>query len=99
MSKNKPKVWVLIRRYEWEDQGNQTEYCDTFVFAKKESALAKARSLVRSDLKKYGDGTKAVATKEIMNMEWEFEGKFPRHLVQLTDSDNVVYELYRRTIG
>lgn len=93
------KVWVLIRRYEWEDQSQQTEYCDTFVFASRYGAVRKAASLLRADMRRYGDG---VTSPDIRNEEKamlaDFRSEFPRHIVQLTDGSNVVYELYGRGV-
>lgn len=95
-----PKVWILIRRYEWESQAQQTEYCDTFVFTSRRSAIRKAASLLRTDERKYGCGaTPSDIRTEEKEMLAHFRSKFPRHLVQLTDYDNVVYELYRREIS
>lgn len=96
----KPKVWVLVRRYEWEDQSNQTEYCDTFVLGSWTAAVRKAALLMRSDLRRHGDGVTVPDLRcEEKAMLADFRSEFPRHLVQLTDGDDVVYELYRRTIG
>lgn len=95
--RNRP-VWILIRRYEWEDQAQQTEYCDTFAFGSFAGACEKAQSLLRLDLKNYGDGVTANPKQEVIDMLTAFKSQFPSHLVQLTDSDNVVYELYRREV-
>ena len=89
------KVWVLVRRYEWEDQSNQTETCDVFAFARFRTAVAKAGKLLKADVMKYGNGDNADAMSEAAQMEYAFSSKYPRHLVQLTNGDNVVYELYQ----
>lgn len=91
-------VWVLIRRYEWEDQAQQTECCDTFAFGGFVDACKKAQSLLRSDLKNYGERGTANLKREATDMLVAFTSRTPRHLVRLTDGDNVVYELYRREV-
>lgn len=93
------KVWVLIRRYELEDNAQQTEYCDTFVFTNWTNAIRKAASLLRADIKTHGQGfTQSDVRIEEKAMLANFRTKFPRHLVQLSFGDNVVYELYRKGV-
>lgn len=93
------KVWILIRRYEWESQAQQTEYCDTFVFTRRSSAIRKAASLLRSDVSIFGCGfTPSDIRTEEKAMLAAFRTKFPRHLVDLNDGDNVVYELSHREV-
>ena len=93
------KVWVLIRRYEWEDQAQRAEYCDTFVFLSFGDAVRKAASLMRADIRKHGwRACGADLRIEEKAMLADFRTEFPRHLVQLTDGDNVVYELYKRSV-
>lgn len=97
--KRGPKVWVLIRRYELEDNAQQTECCDTFVFTNWTNAVRKAASLLRSDIKTHGQGfTQSDVRIEEKVMLANFRSKFPRHLVQLSFGDNVVYELYRKGV-
>ena len=97
--KRGPKVWVLIRRYELEDNAQQTEYCDTFVFTNWANAVRKAASLLRADIKTHGQGfTQSDVRIEEKVMLTNFRSKFPPHLVQLTFGDNVVYELYRKGV-
>ena len=94
-----PKVWVLIRRYELEDNAQQTECCDTFVFTNWTNAVRKAASLLRADIKTHGQGfTQSDVRIEEKAMLANFRTKFPRHLVQLSFGDNVVYELYRKGV-
>lgn len=83
------KVWVLVRRYD------KTEVCEVFAFARFRTAVARARKLLKADVMKYGNGDNADAMLEAAQMEYAFSSKCPWHLVQLTDGDNVVYELYR----
>lgn len=95
----KPKVWVLVRRYELEDNAQQTECCDTFVFTNWTNAVRKAASLLRTDIKTHGQGfTPSDVRIEEKVMLANFRTKFPRHLVQLSFGDNVVYELYRKGV-
>ena len=95
-----PKVWILIRRYELEDNAQQTECCDTFVFTNRTNAVRKAASMLRADIKTHGQGfAQSDMRIEEKAMLANFRTKFPRHLVQLSFGDNVVYELYRRSIG
>lgn len=93
------KVWVLIRRYEWAEQAQQTECCDTFVFMSRFGAVRKAASLLRADMRKYGYWTASSGVSdEEKAMLADFRTDFPQHLVQLSDCDNVVYELYERAV-
>lgn len=94
-------VWVLIRRYEWEDQSQQTEYCDTFVFETKRDAIDKAASLLRGDMQLCGErGVEAWKRAAVdLRVTLYTNREFPRHLVQLTDGDNVVFELYQRKVN
>lgn len=94
-------VWVLIRRYEWEDQSQQTEYCDTFVFETKRDAIDKAASLLRGDMQRDGErGVEAWKRAAVdLRVTLYTNREFPRHLVQLTDGDNVVFELYQRKVN
>ena len=95
-----PRVWVLIRRYELEDNAQKTDCCDTFVFTNRTNAVRKAASLLRADIKTHGQGfAQSDVRVEEKAMLADFRTKFPRHLVQLSFGDNVVYELYRRSIG
>lgn len=97
--KRGPKVWVLIRRYEWEDNAQQTESCDTFVFTSWCGVARKAVSLLRADIKTNGTRfTPSDIRIEEKDMLANFRSKFPRHLVQLSNGDNVVYELYRKGV-
>lgn len=97
--RREPRAWVLVRRYEWEDNSQQTEFCDTFVFPNLHSACRKAASLLRADMRRYGDGVTSPDIRiEEKAMFTDFRSKFPRHIVKLTDGDNVVYELYRRGV-
>lgn len=92
------KVWVLVRRYEWEAQSNQTKYCDTFVFGKKADALLKAETLCRTDMRRHGFPAENVRT-ELDELRTDLGNReFPIHLTQLTDADNVVFELYRKAV-
>ena len=97
--KRGPKVWVLIRRYELETHAQQTEFCDTFVFTRFLDAIRKASSLLKADMKSY-----RFTPSDIRNEEKEmlsalrFNPSFPRHIVQLSFGDNVVYELYRKGV-
>ena len=97
--KRGPKVWVLIRRYELETHAQQTEFCDTFVFTRFLDAIRKASSLLKADMKSY-----RFTPSDIRNEEKEmlsalrFNQSFPRHIVQLSFGDNVVYELYRKGV-
>ena len=94
-----PKVWVLIRRYELEDNAQQTECCDTFVFTNRANAVRKAVSLLRADIKTHGQGfAQSDVRIEEKAMLANFRTKFPRHLVQLTFGDSVVYELCRKGV-
>lgn len=94
-----PKVWVLIRRYELEDNAQQTECCDTFVFTNRTDAVRKAASLLRADIKTHGQGfAQSDVRVEEKAMLADFRTKVPRHLVQLSFGDNVVYELYRKGV-
>ena len=94
-----PKVWVLIRRYELEDNAQQTECCDTFVFTNRTNAVRKAASLLRADIKTHGQGfAQSDVRVEEKAMLANFRTKFPRHLVQLSFDDSVVYELYRKGV-
>ena len=94
-----PKVWVLIRRYELEDNAQKTDCCDTFVFTNWTDAVRKAASLLRADIKAHGRGfTQSDVRVEEKAMLADFRTKFPRHLVQLSFGDNVVYELYRKGV-
>ena len=94
------RVWVLVRRYELEDNAQQTECCDTFVFTNWTNAIRKAASLLRADIKTHGRGfTPSDIRIEVEAMLANFRTKFPRHIVQLSFGDNVVYELCRRSIG
>ena len=95
----KPKVWVLIRRYELEDNAQQTECCDTFVFTNRTNAVRKAASLLRADIKTHGQGfAQSDVRIEEKVMLANFRTKFPRHLVQLSFGDSVVYELCRKGV-
>ena len=94
-----PKVWVLIRRYELENNAQQTECCDTFVFKNRADAVRKAASLLRADIKTHGQGfAQSDVRIEEKVMLADFRTKFPRHRVQLSFGDNVVYELYRKGV-
>ena len=94
-----PKVWILIRRYELENNAQQTECCDTFVFTNWTNAIRKAVSLLRADIKAHGQGfTQSDVRIEEKAMLANFRTKFPRHLVQLSFGDNVAYELYRKGV-
>ena len=94
-----PKVWILIRRYELENNAQQTECCDTFVFTNWTNAVRKAASLLRADIKTHGQWfTQSDVRIEEKVMLANFRTKFPRHLVQLSFGDNVVYELYRKGV-
>lgn len=94
-----PKVWVLIRRYELEDNAQKTDCCDTFVFTNWTDAVRKAASLLRADIKTHGRGfTQSDVRIEEKAMLADFRTKFPRHLVQLSFGDSVVYELYRKGV-
>ena len=95
------RVWVLIRRYEWEDQSQQTEYCDTFVFETKRDAVDKAASLLRGDMRRHGEcGVEAWKRAAVDLRVTLYDNRVsPRHLVQLTDGDNVVFELYQRKVN
>lgn len=97
--KRGPKVWILIRRYELEDNAQKTDCCDTFVFTNWTDAVRKAASLLRADIKTHGRGfTQSDVRIEEKAMLANFRTKFPRHLVQLSFDDNVVYELYRKGV-
>ena len=94
-----PKVWILIRRYELEDNAQQTECCDTFVFTNRTNAVRKAASMLRADIKTHGQGfAQSDVRIEEKAMLADFRTKFPRHLVQLTFGDSVVYELCRKGV-
>ena len=97
--KRGPKVWILIRRYELEDTAQKTDCCDTFVFTNWTDAVRKAASLLRADIKTHGRGfTQSDVRIEEKAMLADFRTKFPRHLVQLSFGDSVVYELYRKGV-
>ena len=94
-----PKVWVLIRRYELEDNAQKTDCCDTFVFTNRTNAVRKAASMLRADIKTHGQGfAQSDVRIEEKAMLANFRTKFPRHLVQLTFGDSVVYELCRKGV-
>lgn len=94
-----PKVWVLVRRYEWEANAQQTECCDTFVFTSRRGAVRKAASLLRADMGTHGGGfTPSDVGNEERAMLADFRSRFPRHIVQLSQGGNVVYELYGRGV-
>lgn len=92
-------VWILVRRYEWEDQSNETEYCDVFPFWSRADAISKAKSLLKADMKKHASlGTESYA-EEANALAKDLASKyFPKHLTELTDGDDVVFELYRKPV-
>ncbi|MCF0232907.1 MAG: hypothetical protein HUJ63_11775 [Enterococcus sp.] len=94
----KRKVWVLTRRYEWDDQGGQTESVDVHVFEDRKSAVEAAKRMLFSDMKNYGyRGTRQFkAYVAALESRFRKSGTFLDH--ELSDGDNVVYELYRRTV-
>ena len=92
-------VWVLIRRYEWGTDAQQTKSCDTFVFTGRVAAVRKAASLLKADMRTFGRGfTPSEARKEGKAMAADLCSRFHRHTVRLSESDNVVYEMYRREV-
>ena len=92
-------MWVLIRRHELEDNAQKTDCCDTFVFTNWTNAVRKAASLLRADIKAHGRGfTQSDVRIEEKAMLADFRTKFPRHLVQLSFGDSVVYELYGKGV-
>ena len=90
-----PKARVLVRRY----KSKRTEWCDTFVFMSRRNACRKAASLLGADMRTYGN---RVTSTDIWNEEKamiaNLRSEFSKHVVQLTNGDNVVYELYGRGV-
>lgn len=92
-------LWVLVRRYEWESQSNETEYCDVYLFSTREDALRKAKTLLYSDMRKYASaGVEDYDSEANCLVSGLCDREFPRHMVELTDGDDVVFELYRRPL-
>ena len=93
-------VWILIRRYELEDHSNQTEYCDTWPFLHREDALRKIASTLKTDMRKWGVYTASDFVSSLDEIVKELCRKSVGGicLYQLDDKNNIVYELYRRSV-
>lgn len=94
------KIWILIRRYELENQSNQTEYCDTWSFRSREDALRKVASTLKADMRKWGGYTAVDFISALDEISKNLVRKSCRGvgLYQLDNSNNVVYELYCRSV-
>ena len=97
---NAHKGWVLIRRYELEDHSNQTEDCDAWIFLSRKDALRKVASTLKADMHKWGICTSSdfVSSRDEIAKALCRQSSGGICLYQLDDSNNVVYELYRRSI-
>lgn len=100
-------TYVLLHRLELEENANQTEYVTPYLFEDVDDAIEFAVSVMRDTTKSYR-WTKAWQDEEADRLSAALGGgttcgpnsRGSMHCVQLTDSDNEVFELYRsRTAG
>ena len=90
------KFWVLLHRIEFEDQAQQTENVDPFLFTNKKDAVARALAVYRSDCNRYfGRGSWREEDEQTIRMWLPAVGSA---CVCATDGDNIVFELYQRSV-
>lgn len=102
-----PTVYVLIHRLELEESANQTEEAVPFLFEDEDDAIEKACEIMREETAAWGwnrDEQDAEAERLADGLRSAPRGGRAgelkaEYLVQLTDSDNEVFELYRRGIA
>ena len=97
-------TYVLLHRLELKENANQTETVDPYLFEDKEDAISFASHLMRETTDKWGwarEDQDSEAGVLVTALESPPRGCSPddlhsAHLVHLTDSDNEVFELFRR---
>lgn len=96
------EVFVLNHRLELAENSNQTECVDPYLFEDLNDAIAKARAIMRETAYAFGWNNSNV-DDEAKHLEKSLkalsENGSSAHLVQLTDSDNEVFELSRQPVN
>ena len=97
-------TYVLIHRLELEENANQTKDAVPFLFEDQEDAIALASALMRETTAEWGwaqedqdkEARALVQGLSDIPRTAPSANMHATHLVHLTDSDNEVFELYRR---
>lgn len=89
------KAWVLLHRIEFEEQAQQTENVDPFLFTNKKDAITRALAVYRSDCNRYfGRGSWCKEDEQTIRKDLPSGSA----CVCATNSDNIVFELYQRSV-
>lgn len=100
-------IYVLLHRLELEDNANQTEDVEPYLFESEDDAVEFAVHLMRQTTDEWGwirkeQDLEARALEDGLRSApkgGSAHEPHADHLVHLTDSDNEVFELYRRGIA
>lgn len=102
-----PDVYVLLHRLELEENANQTEDVEPYLFEDEDDAIEKACEIMREETAAWGwNRDEQIAEAERLADSLRSAPRGGRacelhsdHLVHLTDCDNEVFALYRRSVA